>query len=95
MACCGKSEVDTNDVKTQFHNDHHSHFSSLRLADQIKVVVKVQAAVRGFLARRRIWQYRRNMGGGRAMMGMMDNQNYGEDMPVNYDNPDVIVIVFN
>jgi len=45
LACCSTSEVDNNDVKTNFlaHNDQlmSPHFASLKLSDRIIIVVRL------------------------------------------------------
>jgi IQ calmodulin-binding motif len=83
LACCGKSEVDTNDVTTLGH--YHIN-DVLRYPDNIRRIVLIQAAFRGYLARKRANQKR--MTGGR---NFMQHNQYPADLPFNYDNPDVLV----
>jgi len=48
MACCGKSESDPNNINTAgFSRDINS-------SDKIALIIKIQAGMRGFLARRRV-----------------------------------------
>lgn len=48
MACCGKSEIDSNDIKT---NDFSNHYSNLKHSDKVAMIVRIQAAFRGYRAR--------------------------------------------
>jgi len=58
MACCGNSNVDNNDIKTVgFIGLGH-----LKGADKLAVIVKIQAAFRGFMGRKRVNNLR-NYGG--------------------------------
>ena len=38
MACCGKSEIDSNDIKTNDFKDHYSH---LKHSDKVALVVRI------------------------------------------------------
>ena len=92
LACCSTSEVDNNDVKTNFfaYTDSQSpHFAALKLSDRIALVIRLQAAVRGFLARKRVRLMKDSYG---RVGGMMANFPVGPDgqIQLNYDNPDVI-----
>ncbi len=51
MACCGKSEIDSNDVKT---NDFNNAYSNLKHSDKVALIIKIQAAFRGYRARKRV-----------------------------------------
>ena len=51
MACCGKSEIDSNDIKT---NDFAKDYQRLKHADKVALIIKIQAFFRGFRDRRRI-----------------------------------------
>ena len=51
MACCGKSEIDSNDIKT---NDFTKHLQKLHGSDKISLIIRIQANFRGFLARKRV-----------------------------------------
>lgn len=55
MACCGKSEIDSNDIKT---NDFHNHYNYLKQSDKVRLIVRIQAAYRGYRARKRIARMR-------------------------------------
>jgi len=52
MACCGKSEIDSNDVKT--NNDFTRHYSKLKHSEKIALVIKIQAFFRGYRTRKMI-----------------------------------------
>mmetsp|Transcript_14778 Transcript_14778/g.10682 ORF Transcript_14778/g.10682 Transcript_14778/m.10682 type:complete len:84 (+) Transcript_14778:29-280(+) len=52
MACCGKSEIDSNDVKT--NNDFNRHSYKANKQDLIRLVVKIQAFYRGYRTRKLI-----------------------------------------
>ena len=51
MTCCGNSNVDNNDIKT---NDFNSKYANLKQADKVRLIIRIQAAFRGFLTRKRI-----------------------------------------
>ena len=63
MACCGKSEADANNLNT------NSGIVTVGKGAHLKIetIVKMQAAMRGFLARKRVHQLRQS-NGGRTMM---------------------------
>jgi hypothetical protein len=84
MACCGKSEIDSNDVKT---NDFTKHYQKLKHSDKVALIIKIQAFFRGFRARKRIQKIREQTGF-HAGMGQFNMHHEGAS---NYDNPDVIV----
>ncbi len=51
MACCGKSEVDSNDVKT---SDFRDQYNNIGAQEKVEKVVKVQAWWRGNMARKQV-----------------------------------------
>lgn len=59
MACCGKSEIDNTDIKT---NDFHDHYKHLKYSDKVALIVRLQAAFRGYLARKRVYRIREQYG---------------------------------
>jgi hypothetical protein len=85
MACCGKSEIDSNDVKT---NDFTNAYKQLKHSDKIKVIVRIQAFVRGCLARKRVQKLREY----RGVHPGMGNYQMSPDGVQNFENPDVIAI---
>ena len=96
LACCGKSDTEVGEVKTNnFYKDHgvSSRFLQLSLREQIRIVIKIQALFRGYLARKRVQQIKQSMGY-RTNQGMMVNYPVDANIPLNYDNPDVMVIKF-
>ncbi len=86
FACCSNNNVDNNDIKT---NDFHNSLSKLKSADKIALIVKLQAAFRGYMARKRVQRIRENTGYRYGGGGMFNN--HSPDGVQNYDNPDVIV----
>lgn len=58
LACCSKSEVDTNDIKTQGHIDI---LDQLKSAQNVRMIVHIQAAVRGFLTRKHVQQLKESL----------------------------------
>jgi hypothetical protein len=59
MACCGKSEIDSNDVKT---NDFTKHYQKLKHSDKVALIVKIQAFFRGYKVRKHIHRLREQRG---------------------------------
>ena len=51
MACCGKSEADPNNITNE---PFYGQASSSVSADKLKYIIKIQAFVRGELARKRV-----------------------------------------
>jgi hypothetical protein len=51
MACCSKQDIDSNDIKT---NDFHSKWQNMKHIDKVVLIVRIQAAFRGFRARKRV-----------------------------------------
>lgn len=47
FACCGKSDVDPNNLDT-------SRFQNYQGPSKLRAIIKVQAVFRGFLARKRV-----------------------------------------
>lgn len=98
IACCGKSDVDPNDVKTNFLTGNGAFdalnqspkFAALTPSQRLALVIKIQSVFRGYLGRKRVSQVREHFyrAGGMMAYGMPDG-----GMQVNYDNPDVIVSV--
>lgn len=86
MACCGKSEIDSNDIKT---NDFTKHLQKLHGSDKISLIIRIQANFRGFLARKRVQRMRETMGYNNP--GMAGRFHMSPDGQANYENPDVIV----
>ena len=63
----------------------------LKPSERVAIIIRIQAAFRGYMARKRIQQLRGSMGyRAHGMAGMMMHNADGS-MPANYDNPDVIV----
>ena len=94
LACCGKSEAEVGEIKTnKFYKDHgvSSKFLQLSQREQIRIVVRIQALFRGYLARKRVQQIKQSMGY-RTNQGMMVNYPVDANIPLNYDNPDVMVL---
>ncbi len=79
MGCCGKTEEDANNLNTGTLGREHYGI------DKIRRIVKIQAHIRGFLARKRVKVLRATSGG----KSMMNHFNYNG--PANYENPDVQV----
>ena len=95
LACCGKSEAEVGEIKTnKFYKDHgvSSKFLQLSQREQIRIVVRIQALFRGYLARKRVQQIKQSMGY-RTNQGMMVNYPVDANIPLNYDNPDVMVLL--
>jgi len=79
MGCCGKSDEDANNMSigaTLGGRDFQS-------GDKFKRIVKIQAAIRGYLTRKRI----RGLKDQDGFKSMMNNFNFSG--PANYDNPEV------
>lgn len=91
MACCSNNNVDNNDIKT---NDFNNAFNRLKQSDKILLVIRIQAAMRGFLARKRVQRIREQSGYSRGAGGMFNNH-ASPDGVNNYDNQDVIVSKWN
>lgn len=87
LGCCGKSEIDSNDIKT--NNDFTNQYSRLKHSDKVIMIVRIQAGIRGFLARKRVRKLRESRG--YRSGGTMPNYQLSPDGQINYDNPDVIV----
>lgn len=87
MACCGKSEIDSNDVKT---NDFTKYYQKLKHTDKVALIVRIQAFFRGYKARKRIAKLRNARGDG--FNHGMPNVQLSPDGVQNYDNPDVLNI---
>ena len=81
MTCCGNSNVDNNDIKT---NDFHNKYSNLKNADKVNMIIKIQAVFRGYLTRKRIQEIQ----GTRGFSGM---GGYDGGMQ-NYENEGVMRI---
>ena len=101
IACCGNSDIDKNDIKTNIFDNSSQNslpprFAALKPSERLALIIKIQAVFRGFKARREVTQIRRayhymhSENGG----GMMINPPMLPDGTVvaNYDNPDVIAI---
>ena len=88
MACCSNNNVDNNDIKT---SDFNNAYNRLKQSDKIFLVIKIQAAFRGFLGRKRVQRIREKTGYARAGAGGMFNNHASPDGVNNYDNQDVIV----
>ena len=59
FACCSNNNVDNNDIKT---NDFQNAFNRLKSSDKINLIIKLQAAFRGHLARKRVQRIRDQSG---------------------------------
>ncbi len=88
MACCGKSEIDTTDIKT---NDFTKHYAKLKHSDKVSLIIRIQAFFRGYRARKRIQRFRDQQTEAGYHKGM-PNVQISPDGVQNYDNPDVISI---
>ncbi|TNV83491.1 hypothetical protein FGO68_gene3019 [Halteria grandinella] len=89
LACCGKSEVDSNDIKTQGIVDI---LDQLKSTKSIRRIIKIQSVFRGYLTRKHVRQLRESLDYEfmRNKDGMLGPN--GEPLPFNYENPDVIKI---
>ena len=97
MTCCGKSDIDSNDIKTgNFYQEQYMQspkFAALKNFEKIALVIKLQSVFRGYLARKRVQMIKESLGY-RTNQGMMvANYPVGADgnIVLNYENPDVIV----
>jgi len=59
LACCGKSDQEVGEIKTNsknFYKDHgvSSQFLQLPEREQNRITIKIQALIRGFLARKKV-----------------------------------------
>ena len=71
LTCCSNSNVDTtNDFKT---NDFKNQYKITK--DKMHLIIRIQAAFRGFLARKRVQRIREQTGytGGGMFNKMMNN----------------------
>jgi hypothetical protein len=94
LACCGKNDSEVGEIKTHnLYKDHgvSSKFLQLSQKEQIRIIVKIQALFRGYLARKRVHMIKQSLGY-RTNQGMMVNYQIDGSVPLNYDNPDVMVI---
>lgn len=78
MACCGTKENE-NEVLTP------PYLTGAMSADKLRRIVKIQAAFRGYMTRKRVKAIRDNEG----VKSMMNHFNF--QGPANYDNPEVQV----
>lgn len=76
FACCGKSDVDPNNLDT-------TKFQNYQGPSKLRAIIRLQAAFRGFLARRRVKTMKESMG----VKSMMNHFDFTG--PANYDNPEV------
>lgn len=98
--CCSNSHVDNNDVKREHHYDPQ-FMERLKQPSMIAWIVKIQAAFRGYMARKYVKAikqeyytvFNRRASGGPGMMHFA-NDGTG-DIVYNYDNPDVMVTIFH
>jgi hypothetical protein len=51
MACCSNQNVDSNDIKT---NDFNTKWQNMKHSEKVALIVRIQAAFRGFRARKRV-----------------------------------------
>ena len=66
LACCSNSNIDNNDIKT---NDFKNDYQRLK-TDKLYLIIRLQAAFRGYLARKHISSLRAtNYGNGTGLMG--------------------------
>lgn len=80
MACCGKQDDDPNNLNTAtLGKDKHS-------LNKLRMIVKIQAAIRGYLTRKRVRGLKEGQFGGKAMMN-----HFNFSGPTNFENPDVQV----
>jgi hypothetical protein len=86
FACCSNNNVDNNDIKT---NDFNNQLSRLKNSDKIYLIIKIQAAFRGYLTRKKVQRIRDQAGYRYGGGGMFNN--HSPDGVQNYDNPDVLV----
>lgn len=80
--------MDNNDIKT---SDFNNAYNRLKQSDKIFLVIKIQAAFRGYMGRKRVQRIREKTGYARAGAGGMFNNHASPDGVNNYDNQDVIV----
>ena len=85
MACCGKNDADPNNINTDQFGKGHDY---LHQADKIKTIIRIQAAFRGYMARKRVRSLRFS-GGGRTMMHAANYNGVA-----NYENPEVLVCLY-
>jgi hypothetical protein len=69
FACCSNNNVDNNDIKT---NDFTNAFNKLKQSDKLYLVIKIQAAFRGYMGRKRVQRLRDNSG---YRGGLFNNHN--------------------
>lgn len=83
MGCCGKSDDDPNNVNTT--GGVHLNAKDFHSGEKLRRIVRIQAAFRGFLGRKRAQNIR--SGAVTAPKSMMHHFNFSG--PANYDNPEV------
>ena len=76
FACCGKNDQDSNNLDTAKLGNYHG-------AAKLRMIVKIQAAFRGFLTRKHVQRLR----AGQEAKSMMNHFDFSG--PANYDNQDV------
>ena len=87
LGCCGNGQVDNNDIKTPSYDQYAA--DRLRHPHIIALIIKIQAAFRGYMARKYVRQIKESQ----YHQGFSYNQNVNNngELVYNYDNPDVIV----
>ena len=86
LACCSKSDVDSNDIKTQGYQYLADRFTH---PNTIYIIVRIQAAFRCYMAMKYVKRVREHQ----YQQFPNSYNNVNSDVPFNYENPDVIVII--
>ena len=70
LGCCSNNNVDNNDLKT---NDFSNNLSKLKHPEKLRLIIKIQASMRGFLGRKRVQKLRGGNTGGTYKGGLFNN----------------------
>lgn len=66
LACCGKNDGDTGEVKTgNFYRDMHLQspkFAALSERQKLALIIKIQSIFRGYMARKRVHLIKQSLG---------------------------------
>lgn len=85
MACCSKQDIDSNDIKT---NDFNTKWQNMKHSDKVALIIRIQAAFRGFKARMRV----KRLLDAQGFHPGMGHYQGSPDGATNYENPDVMVL---